>query len=236
MLKGCQSVRAELIFTPTQVASYDFILPITLNNLPAPTPAPTPMPRTPFSSSTTLAADFGRAAKLASATGTLVGAEESVDGGKRRRSPKSRSSDAGGSGSGSGFGSGSGSGGDAGSSAGRSGTITGAHESGTLSGAGPVESEPGERVTPKRRIVATALRQPLEISASSLDFLLPATFIKKLEKHGPEAYAKILTKVPVYQTLLEHTLYLYSTSNQYRYMNNKLFLENSRYMYIYSLQ
>ena len=205
MLKGCQSVRAELIFTPTQVAAYDFILPITLNNLPAPTPAPTPMPRTPFSSSTTQAADIGRAKKLASATGTLVGAEESVDGGKRRRSPKSRSSDAGGLGSGSG----SGSGDDAGSSGGRSGTISGAHESGTLSGAGPVESEPGERVTPKRRIVATALRQPLEISASSLDFLLPATFIKKLEKHGPEAYAKILTKVPCYRTLLENTNTLY---------------------------
>lgn len=187
MLKGCQSVRAELIFTPTQVASYDFILPITLNNLPAPTPAPTPMPRTPFSTATTMAADVQGAAKLARADG---GSSANADAGSKRRELKSRSSvDAGGSGSGSG--SGSGPNGDGGSSGGRSGTMSG----GVMSGAGAVEPDGGDRVTPKRRIVATALRQPLEISANSLDFLLPATFIRKLEKHGPEAYAKLLTKV-----------------------------------------
>ncbi|XP_013416633.1 cilia- and flagella-associated protein 47 isoform X1 [Lingula anatina] len=46
-LAGQEEVEAELIFTPTEVASYDFIIPVVVNATGAPSPAPTPFPPTP---------------------------------------------------------------------------------------------------------------------------------------------------------------------------------------------
>ncbi|XP_014674744.1 PREDICTED: cilia- and flagella-associated protein 47-like [Priapulus caudatus] len=41
------SIGAELVFAPTEVASYDFLLPVMLNDSIAPSPTPTPFPPSP---------------------------------------------------------------------------------------------------------------------------------------------------------------------------------------------
>ncbi|XP_035825915.1 cilia- and flagella-associated protein 47 [Aplysia californica] len=40
-------IEGEITFTPTQVAAYDFVMPVVVNHLGAPSPAPTPFPPTP---------------------------------------------------------------------------------------------------------------------------------------------------------------------------------------------
>ncbi|XP_071134806.1 cilia- and flagella-associated protein 47-like isoform X3 [Mytilus edulis] len=42
-----ETIEGELIFMPTEVAAYDFVMPCIVNMLGAPTPAPTPFPPTP---------------------------------------------------------------------------------------------------------------------------------------------------------------------------------------------
>ncbi|KAL5010428.1 hypothetical protein ScPMuIL_012733 [Solemya velum] len=42
-----ETVEGELIFMPTEVAAYDFIMPVAINHMGAPSPAPTPAPPTP---------------------------------------------------------------------------------------------------------------------------------------------------------------------------------------------
>ncbi|KAL8606797.1 hypothetical protein ACOMHN_049626 [Nucella lapillus] len=42
-----ENIQGELYFIPGEVAAYDFIMPVTINHLGAPSPAPTPFPPTP---------------------------------------------------------------------------------------------------------------------------------------------------------------------------------------------
>ncbi|CAH1800026.1 unnamed protein product [Owenia fusiformis] len=46
-LDGHEVVQTTLTFTPTEVASYDFVIPVTINQIGAPSPAGTPFPPTP---------------------------------------------------------------------------------------------------------------------------------------------------------------------------------------------
>ncbi|XP_052808119.1 cilia- and flagella-associated protein 47-like isoform X2 [Mya arenaria] len=46
-LNSEETVEGELIFMPTEVAAYDFTLPVMINHTGAPSPAPTPFPPTP---------------------------------------------------------------------------------------------------------------------------------------------------------------------------------------------
>ncbi|XP_064627283.1 cilia- and flagella-associated protein 47-like isoform X2 [Lineus longissimus] len=46
-IKGEESIPCELTFCPTEVASYDFNLPVVINQTVAPSPSPTPFPPTP---------------------------------------------------------------------------------------------------------------------------------------------------------------------------------------------
>ena len=173
LLKGGQEVNAELVFSPTQVASYDFMLPITLNNLPAPSPRPTPMPRTPYASS---------------ALGLLGDAKEKPAESGNQSTKQSR----------------------------KSATIQAAQKTKTTtlapgSAAGskggskqsdrktPLEEEEDTQllphITPKRRIIATALRQPVELSTNALCFVLPSNYLDKVEKQGAARYSNLLLKV-----------------------------------------
>lgn len=104
-------MKCQLEFTPTEVASYDFIVPVNINQTEAPTPDPTPLPPTPAPSSKSI---------------HHIIAPRPVN-------------------------------------------VTVA--------------------TPKRRIVATALRQPLEMSHHNLDFTLPSGFLR-LESTGTKAQCK----------------------------------------------
>ncbi|XP_074645875.1 cilia and flagella-associated protein 47-like isoform X2 [Tubulanus polymorphus] len=93
-------VACELFFKPTEVASYDFVMPVTINETPAPSPSPTPFPPTPAPSN-----------------------KNSI---QHIINPR------------------------------------------------PIYfSIP----TPRRKIIATALRQPLELSHNKLEFTLPANFL-----------------------------------------------------------
>ncbi|KAK3775916.1 hypothetical protein RRG08_017206 [Elysia crispata] len=92
-------IEGEITFTPTQVAAYDFILPVVVNHLGAPTPAPTPFPPTPAPSN-----------------------KNSI---QHIINPK------------------------------------------------PV---PAVVTTPRRQVIATALRQPLQLGTNRLQFILPSNF------------------------------------------------------------
>ncbi|KAG5833367.1 hypothetical protein ANANG_G00275190 [Anguilla anguilla] len=46
-LEGLETVECSLIFSPKQVAAYDFNLPVTLNSIGAPSPPPSSVPKTP---------------------------------------------------------------------------------------------------------------------------------------------------------------------------------------------
>ncbi|KAM3857125.1 cilia and flagella-associated protein 47-like [Diretmus argenteus] len=48
-LQGCQTLECSLDFSPTQVAGYDFILPMMVNRVRCPTPPPSPFPTPPSS-------------------------------------------------------------------------------------------------------------------------------------------------------------------------------------------
>ena len=48
---GEQTIKCELKFRPTEVASYDFVIPVSINQTEAPTPEGTPFPPTPAPSS-----------------------------------------------------------------------------------------------------------------------------------------------------------------------------------------
>ena len=94
ILEGEQSANFALEFKPTEVASYDFILPVAINDTEAPTPAPTPFPSTPGSRAGTVSLPYTNKPRVM----------------------------------------------------------------------------PFEVVTPRRRVVATALRQPLKLSTTKIDF------------------------------------------------------------------
>ena len=46
-LEPGEETLGQLQFTPTEVASYDFLIPVAVNKTGAPTPLPTPLPPTP---------------------------------------------------------------------------------------------------------------------------------------------------------------------------------------------
>ncbi|XP_075257847.1 cilia- and flagella-associated protein 47-like isoform X3 [Convolutriloba macropyga] len=94
ILAGEQSSSFALEFKPTEVAAYDFVLPVSINETEAPTPASTPFPSTP---------------------------------GSRKGAP-------------------------------------------SLPYSNVPRIMPFEVVTPRRRVVATALRQPLRLSTTKIDF------------------------------------------------------------------
>ncbi|PIK59126.1 hypothetical protein BSL78_03931 [Apostichopus japonicus] len=110
-IQGLSTMKCQLEFTPTEVASYDFIVPVNINQTEAPTPDPTPLPPTPAPSYKSI---------------HHIIAPRPIN-------------------------------------------VTVA--------------------TPKRRIVATALRQPLEMSHHNLDFTLPSGFLR-LETTGTKAQCK----------------------------------------------
>ncbi|KAK3096977.1 hypothetical protein FSP39_005325 [Pinctada imbricata] len=102
-----ETIDGEIIFMPTEVAAYDFIMPVIINQIGAPTPAPTPFPPTP--------------------------------------APSNKNS---------------------------------------LQHIINPRPMPPQVVTPRKHVIATALRQPLQLSTNKVEFALPSTFIDPTASTG----------------------------------------------------
>ncbi|XP_052708553.1 cilia and flagella-associated protein 47-like isoform X1 [Crassostrea angulata] len=94
-----ETIEGELIFMPTEVAAYDFVMPVIINQIGAPSPAPTPFPPTP--------------------------------------APSNKNS---------------------------------------LQHIINPRPQPPQVATPRKHVIATALRQPLQLSNNKIEFSLPSTF------------------------------------------------------------
>ncbi|XP_021363645.1 cilia- and flagella-associated protein 47-like isoform X2 [Mizuhopecten yessoensis] len=94
-----ETIEGEIIFTPSEVAAYDFIMPVIINQIGAPSPAPTPFPPTPAPSN-----------------------KNSI---QHIINPR---------------------------------------------------PQPLSIATPRKHVIATALRQPLQLSSNKIEFALPSTF------------------------------------------------------------